>query len=90
MYNWKDTVGSLTERPTNFNRWQMEEYQLKGRSSEDYFQSYGLGFYEYFLFCEDIGAKPVPVINAGMTCQWHEGLLADLSIWTDGFRMSAI
>lgn len=79
MYNWKDTVGSLTERPTNFNRWQMEEYQLKGGSSEDYFQSYGLGFYEYFLFCEDIGAKPVPVINAGMTCQWHEGLLADLS-----------
>ena len=36
MYNWKDTVGSLMERPTNFNRWQMEEYQLKGGSSEDY------------------------------------------------------
>lgn len=78
MYNWKETVGELSRRRTNWNRWQMEEYQIHGRSSEDYFQSYGLGFYEYFQFCEDIGAKPVPVINAGMTCQWHEGLLADM------------
>lgn len=78
MYRWKDTVGPLSERPTNWNRWQMEEYQLDGRSSADYFQSYGLGYYEYFLFCEDIGAKPVPVMNAGMTCQWHEALLADM------------
>lgn len=79
MYRWKDTIGPLSERPTNWNRWQMEEYQLDGRSSADYFQSYGLGYYEYFLFCEDIGAKPVPVMNAGMTCQWHEALLADMN-----------
>lgn len=78
MYGWKETVGDLSRRRTNWNRWQMAEYQLEGRSSEDYFQSYGLGFYEYFQFCEDIGAKPVPVMNAGMTCQWHEGLLADM------------
>lgn len=79
MYRWKDTLGSLTERPTNWNRWQMEEYQINGQTSEDYFQSYGIGFYEYFCLCEDIGAKPVPVMNAGMTCQWHEGLLADMN-----------
>ncbi|MGN1115758.1 MAG: alpha-L-arabinofuranosidase C-terminal domain-containing protein [Candidatus Ornithomonoglobus sp.] len=79
MYNWKDTVGPVHERRTNWNRWQLDEYQLNGKSSADYFQSYGLGFYEYFLFCEDLGAEPVPVINAGMTCQWHEGLLADMS-----------
>ncbi len=78
MYNWKETVGDLSRRRTNWNRWQMPEYQIAGRSSEDYFQSYGLGFFEYFRFCEDIGAKPVPVINAGMTCQWHEGLLVDM------------
>lgn len=77
MYCWKDTVGSIEERRTNWNRWQMEEYQQNGRNSEDYFQSYGIGFYEYFQFCEDIGAKPIPVINCGMTCQWHEGLLVD-------------
>lgn len=78
MYNWKETVGDLSHRRTNWNRWQMEEYQINGQSSEDYFQSYGLGYLEYFQFCEDIGAKPVPVMNAGMTCQWHEGLLAEI------------
>lgn len=86
MYNWKETIGAVENRRTNWNRWQMEEYQQAGRISEDYFQSYGLGYYEYFLFCEDIGAKPVPVMNVGMTCQWHEGLLVDtdkLDKWID-------
>ncbi len=78
MYNWKDTIGDLSMRRTNKNRWQMPQYQLNGRSSKDYFQSYGLGFYEYFRLCEDLGAKPVPVVNAGMTCQWHEGLLIEM------------
>lgn len=78
MYNWKETIGPLYDRRTNWNRWQLDEYQINGRTSADYFQSYGLGFFEYFQFCEDIGAKPVPVVNAGMTCQWHEGLLVDL------------
>ena len=78
MYCWKDTVGALTERRTNWNRWQMEEYQINGQSSADYYQSYGIGFYEYFCLCEDLGAKPVPVINCGMTCQWHESLLAPM------------
>ncbi|MCH5185712.1 MAG: hypothetical protein J1F64_06260 [Oscillospiraceae bacterium] len=77
MYNWKDTIGAVEERRINRNRWQLDEYQIEGRSSEGYYQSYGLGFYEYFLFCEDIGAKPVPVMNVGMTCQWHEGLTVD-------------
>lgn len=78
MYRWKDTIGSLIERKTNWNRWQLDEYQPGNQDASDYFQSYGLGYYEYFLLCEDLGAKPVPVMNAGMTCQWHEGLLADL------------
>jgi alpha-L-arabinofuranosidase len=74
MYNWKDTIGPVEKRRVNRNRWQLEEYQLKKGISRDYFQSYGLGFYEYFVMCEDIGAEPVPVMNCGMTCQWHEGL----------------
>ncbi len=77
MYRWKDTIGPVLERRTNWNRWQMEEYQQPGCESSDYYQSYGIGFYEYFLFCEDIGAKPLPVVNCGMTCQWHEGLLVE-------------
>ena len=77
MYNWKDTIGKVEERKTNYNRWQMEEYRNLGFDASDYFQSYGIGFFEYFQFCEDIGAKPVPVVNCGMTCQWHEALLVD-------------
>lgn len=77
MYNWKDTIGSVEKRKTNWNRWQMEEYRNLGYNADDYFQSYGIGFFEYFQFCEDIGAKPIPVVNCGMTCQWHEALLID-------------
>ena len=78
MYNWKDTIGPIEKRKTNYNRWQMEHYRNLGFDASDYFQSYGIGFYEYFVFCEDIGAAPVPVINCGMTCQWHESLLIDM------------
>ena len=78
MYRWKDTVGPVEERKLNWNRWQCEEHQPSGRDSSGYYQSFGLGFYEYFLLCEDIGAKPVPVMNVGMTCQFHEGLLVPL------------
>lgn len=78
MYRWKETIGTIEERKTNWNRWQLAEYQKNGRNSEDYFQTYGLGFYEYFLLCEDIGATPLPILNVGMTCQWHEGLLVPL------------
>lgn len=78
MYNWKDTIGPVEERKINKNRWQLDEYQMPGESAQDYFQSYGLGFYEYFLFCEDIGAEPLPVMNCGMTCQWHEALTVPL------------
>jgi alpha-L-arabinofuranosidase len=78
MYRWKETIGPVEERKTNWNRWQLPEYQKEGRKSEDYFQSYGLGFYEYFLLCEDIGATPLAILNVGMTCQWHESLLVPL------------
>ncbi len=74
MYRFRETLGPVEDRRTNWNRWQMDEYQKEGRSSADYFQSYGLGFYEYFLYCEDIGAQPLPILNCGLTCQWHESL----------------
>ena len=74
MYRFKETLGPVEDRRTNWNRWQIDEYQKEGRSSADYFQTYGLGFYEYFLYCEDIGAQPLPILNCGLTCQWHEAL----------------
>ena len=62
IYHWQATVGDLWERQPDMNIW-------------NYHQTRGLGFYEYFLFCEDIGAEPLPVLAAGVPCQnsWKGG-----------------
>lgn len=78
MYRWKDTLGPVEERRVNWNRWQLDEYQIDGRHSYDYYQSYGMGYYEYMQFCEDIGCLALPVLNCGLTCQWHEALAIPL------------
>lgn len=67
-YQWKNTVGAVENRPLNENRW---NYCHNNRYYPDYFQSYGLGFYEYFLLAEEIGAEPLPILNAGMVCQYQ-------------------
>lgn len=69
-YQWKTTVGKVEERKQIINRWNTE---FSWRPAPDYFQSYGLGFYEYFLLSEDIGAEPLPIINCGMACQYNTG-----------------
>jgi alpha-L-arabinofuranosidase len=56
IYHWNETVGELQDRKPDFNIWH-------------YHQTRGLGFYEYFQFCEDIGAEPLPVLAAGVPCQ---------------------
>lgn len=71
-YQWKNTVGPVENRPTNLNRWL---YTFPHRLYPDYFQSGGLGFYEYFQLSEDFGAEPLPIINVGLVCQyqnWHQ------------------
>ncbi len=65
MYRWKNTVGPVEQRVEQKNIW-------------NYHQTVGLGFYEYFRFCEDIGAKPLPIVSAGVSCQnsggtWRTG-----------------
>ncbi len=75
-YQWKTTVGNPLERKLIINRWNDE---FKHRPAPDYYQSFGLGFYEYFLLCEDIGAEPLPILNCGMACQFNSGELAPLS-----------
>jgi len=67
-YNWKNSVGPVENRPLNQNRWQ---YTFDYRFFPDYYQSYGLGFYEYFLLSEEIGAEPLPVISVGLACQFQ-------------------
>lgn len=56
MYRWSDTIGPLPGRRQQPNLW-------------GYHQSMGLGYFEYFQFCEDIGAKPLPIVPAGVCCQ---------------------
>ncbi|HVZ64743.1 MAG TPA: alpha-L-arabinofuranosidase C-terminal domain-containing protein [Lacunisphaera sp.] len=56
FYRWKDTIGPVEQRRGQRNLW-------------GYHQSAGLGYFEYFQFCEDIGARPLPVLPAGVSCQ---------------------
>lgn len=67
-YQWKHTVGPVENRPLNINRWQ---YTFRNRFYPDYYQSNGLGFYEYFRLAEELGASPLPVLNVGLVCQYQ-------------------
>lgn len=75
-YQWKNTLGSAGKRPTMVSRWNSE---FKHRLTPDYFQSFGLGFYEYFQLAEDIGAEAIPVLNCGMACQFNSGELVPVT-----------
>ncbi|MDE6037925.1 MAG: alpha-L-arabinofuranosidase, partial [Duncaniella sp.] len=67
-YQWKNTVGAPENRPLNENRWQ---YTFTHHFFPDYYQTYGLGFYEYFVLSELLGAAPLPVVNVGLSCQYQ-------------------
>ncbi len=70
-YQWKNSVGPVENRPLNENRW---HYTFTSRYYPNYFQSYGLGFFEYFRLSEQIGAEPLPVLNVGMACQYQNDI----------------
>lgn len=74
-YQWKTTIGDLDDRRLIVNRWNTE---FNHRITPDYYQSFGLGYYEYFLLSEDIGAEPLPILNCGMACQFNSSELAPL------------
>ncbi len=73
-YRWKDTVGDVAERLGNWNRW-------------GYHQTYGLGYFEYFQLCEDIGAAPLPVLPVGVSCGFNQPYqcvpMDELQPWID-------
>jgi alpha-N-arabinofuranosidase len=85
-YRWKTTVGDIAERKTLVNRWNNEFDQ---RPAPDYFQSFGLGFYEYFQLAEDIGARPLPILNCGMACQFNSSETARMED-LDGYVQDAL
>jgi alpha-L-arabinofuranosidase len=74
-YQWKNTIGPIEERKLIINRW---NYEFIHRPTPDYFQSFGLGFFEFFQLCEDIGSEPLPILNCGMACQFNSGELCPL------------
>jgi len=69
-YQWKTTVGNVDDRKLIMNRWNVE---FPRKTAPDYYQSFGLGFYEYFLLADDLGAEPLPILNCGMACQFNSG-----------------
>ncbi len=71
MYRWKNTIGDVSARPSKKSNW-------------SYNQTLGLGYYEYFLFCEDIGTKPLPVLPAGYNPHRRDAVPFDeLKPWID-------
>ncbi len=74
-YQWKKTIGPVEERELLINRW---NYEFLHRPTPDYFQSFGLGFLEFFQMCEDIGAEPLPILSCGIACQFNSGELCPL------------
>ncbi|HUE83745.1 MAG TPA: alpha-L-arabinofuranosidase C-terminal domain-containing protein [Pyrinomonadaceae bacterium] len=74
-YQWKTTIGDLDDRRLIVNRWNTE---FRHRLTPDYYQSFGLGYYEYFLLSKDLGAEPLPILNCGMACQFNSGELVPI------------
>lgn len=75
-YQWKRTIGPIEERQLIINRW---NFEFAHRPTPDYFQTFGLGFFEYFQLAEDIGAAPLPILNCGMACQFNSAELVPLN-----------
>lgn len=63
LYSWKNTIGSLEERPQDVNLWRDDNV---GRY---YNNTNAMGYHEYFQLCEEVGAEAVPILNVGMVCQ---------------------
>ena len=74
-YQWKNTIGPIENRSSLINRWNTE---FNHRLTPDYFQSFGIGFFEYFQLSEDLGAEPLPILGCGMACQFNTGELVPM------------
>jgi len=74
-YQWKKTVGPIEDREILVNRWNTE---FGHRPTPDYYQSFGIGFFEYFQLAEDMGAEPLPILSCGMACQFNTGELVPM------------
>ncbi len=72
-YLWKNTLGPVERRKHNWNRWAVhatDEHNHFRSEFSHYGQTLGIGYYEYFLLCEYLGCKPLPVVSVGIACQY--------------------
>ena len=74
-YQWRKSVGPVEDRTMIVNRWNTE---FAHRPAPDYFQTFGLGFFEYFQLSEDLGAEPLPILSCGIACQFNTGELVPM------------
>lgn len=74
-YQWKKTVGKVEDRENLINKW---NNGFAHRLTPDYWQSFGLGFFEYFQLAEDLGAEPLPILSCGMACQFNTAELVKM------------
>ncbi|WP_157206285.1 alpha-L-arabinofuranosidase C-terminal domain-containing protein [Mariniflexile maritimum] len=74
-YQWKKTVGNIEDREILVNRWNTE---FSHKPAPDYYQSFGLGFFEYFQLSEDLVASPLPILSCGIACQFNTGELVPM------------
>ncbi len=81
--NGKETVGDVAARVQGIDIWA----DMNKAVANPYYMTYGMGFYEYFLLCEDLECLPVPVVNAGMSCPIQSGTnYKELNINNDEFK----
>ncbi len=80
--NGKKTVGDVAARPLGTNLWA----DMNKASSNPYYMTYGVGFYEYFLLCEDLDCLPIPILNAGMSCPIQSPNYAVVNSSTEEFK----
>ena len=70
-YDWRRTVGPKERRECVLNRW--------AGPGKPYWETFAVGFHEYFVLCEELGAEPLPICLSGLTCQFQKpALLCDL------------
>ena len=78
-YDWRRTVGPKEGRECILNQW--------GGTDNPYWQTFNIGFYEYFILCEEIGAEPMPIFQCGLTCQYSKPVymcaVADVDYFAD-------
>lgn len=74
-YQWKKTLGKVEDREYLINKW---NNGFAHRLTPDYWQSFGLGFFEYFQLAEDLGAEPLPILSCGMACQFNTAELVKM------------